>query len=86
MKRYQPKKQKQPVKAIQEHCKECMGGRESEGYLKRVIECSSKDCALHDFRLGKNPFRKKQTDKQLLCARDNLMKSEKVPSLGKILT
>ena len=77
MERYKPTKHKSPVKAIRENCIECMGGRESEGHLKRVSECGSPDCALYDFRFGKNPFRKKQTDKQLLCARDNLMKSQK---------
>jgi hypothetical protein len=86
MERYKPKKQNCPAKAIQEHCKECMGGRESKGCLIRVRECSSLDCSLHDFRLGKNPFRKKQSEKQLLCSRDHLIKPKKAPSLGEILT
>ena len=85
MKRYQPKKQKQPVKAIREHCIECVGGRESKGYLRRVSECGSPDCALYDFRHGHNPFRKKPSDKQLLCARDNLKKARKGPKPPEIL-
>ena len=53
---FKPKKYKNPVKAIRENCIECNGGRESEGYAKRISECVSADCALFDFRLGKNPF------------------------------
>ena len=56
MKRYQPKKQKSPVKAIRKMCIECMGGQESEGHIKRISDCGSPDCSLYDFRLGKNPF------------------------------
>jgi hypothetical protein len=56
MNRYQPKKQKSPVKAIRENCIECMGGYESEGHIKRISDCGSPDCALYDFRFGKNPF------------------------------
>ena len=56
MERYKPKKHKKPVKAIREHCIECMGGRENEGYAKLISECVSADCALFDFRLGKNPY------------------------------
>ena len=55
MNRYKPKKKKNPVKAIREHCIECMGGRESEGHLKRITECASTNCALFDFRFGTNP-------------------------------
>ena len=55
MNRYKPKKKKNPVKAIREHCIECMGGWESEGHLKRITECASSNCALYDFRFGKNP-------------------------------
>jgi len=56
MKRYQPKKQKKPVKAIREHCIECMGGRGSgQNTSKLIEECGSPDCALFGFRFGKNP-------------------------------
>jgi len=79
MERYKPTKHKSPVKAIREHCIECMGGRESEGHSKRINECNSPDCALYDFRYGKSPFRKKQTNKQLLRARANLEKARKSP-------
>jgi len=56
MNRYKPKKKKNPVKAIREHCIECMGGQESEGHVKRISECCSQDCALFEFRFGKNPY------------------------------
>jgi len=56
MERYIPKKQKNPVKAIREMCIECMGGRDNKGCKKLIAECSSHDCALYAFRLGKNPY------------------------------
>ena len=57
MNRYKPKKKKSPVKAIREHCIECMGGREKgQNSGKLIEECASPDCALFDFRLGKNPY------------------------------
>jgi hypothetical protein len=65
MERYKPKKQKQPVKAIREFCIECMGGRDSEGHLKRITECGSPNCALFEFRFGNNPYHtQKLTDEQ----------------------
>lgn len=51
--RYLPKKRTNPVKAIREACIECMGGHP---YM--VKDCTVAVCALHDFRMGKNPFRK----------------------------
>ena len=59
MKRYIPKKYKNPTKAIREFCIECMGGRENEGYLKLISDCGSPDCALFEFRFGKNPYNRK---------------------------
>ena len=56
MKRYIPKKYKNPTKAIREKCIECMGGRESDGYVKRISECVSEDCPTYAFRFGKNPY------------------------------
>jgi len=58
MERYKPRKVKNPVKAIREMCIECMGGRGvGQNNSKLISECPSVDCALHDFRFGKNPFR-----------------------------
>ena len=56
MERYKPKKYKSPAKAIREMCIECMGGRENEGYLKFIENCSSPECALFEFRFGNNPY------------------------------
>ena len=76
MNRYQPKKCKSPVKAIREFCIECMGGRQNDGYMKHIKDCGSPDCALFDFRLGKNPFHKKQlTDGQKKLKADQLKTS-----------
>tara|TARA_A100001037_G_scaffold305395_1_gene345440 strand:- start:321 stop:563 length:243 start_codon:yes stop_codon:yes gene_type:complete len=50
------KKYKSPLKAIREKCIECMGGRESDGYVKRIRECVSEDCPTYDLRFGKNPY------------------------------
>ena len=44
-----------PVKAIREHCLDCCGGSALE-----VQTCTVTKCALHPFRLGKNPYRTKR--------------------------
>ena len=49
--RIKPKKHKNPNKAIREHCLECVGRSH-----KLVENCVDKDCALYDFRFGKNPY------------------------------
>ncbi len=64
MERYKPKKLKSPVKAIREFCTECMGGRDSEGYAKRISECLVPVCPLFEFRLGKNPFNTKNLSEE----------------------
>ena len=56
MERYKAKQHKNPLKAIREMCIECMGGRGShQNYSKLIAECGSPNCALHEFRFGKNP-------------------------------
>ena len=73
MDRCKPKKHKNQSKAIREHCIECMGGRESEGHLKRITECASTNCALFDFRFGTNPHHKQNlTDEQRKERRDRI--------------
>lgn len=42
-----------PKRAIRAMCIECMGGMQAE-----VARCTSDDCALFPFRMGKNPFHK----------------------------
>lgn len=50
-------KHKSPVKAMREKCIECMGGRDSEDYRRRIKECVSIDCPIFAFRFGKDPYR-----------------------------
>ena len=46
-------KVKNPMTAIRAKCVECCNGS-----LKEVRECRVTSCALHEFREGKNPYRK----------------------------
>lgn len=43
------------LKAIRAKCLDCSGNSPSE-----VRECGITHCALHPYRMGKNPFRKKR--------------------------
>ena len=69
--RWIPKKQKNPARAIREMCIECMGGGAPYELIER---CPSKECALYEFRFGKNPYRKPRSEKQLASARENMIK------------
>lgn len=44
-----------PIKAIRLKCIDCCCGSAAE-----VKFCPAYNCPLHDFRFGKNPFRKKR--------------------------
>lgn len=44
-----------PVKAIRAKCLDCCCDQPGE-----VEHCPSKDCPLHPFRMGKNPYRTKR--------------------------
>lgn len=46
-------RQTSPLKAIKQHCFECSNGQTSE-----VSNCPVTDCALWEFRKGKNPYAK----------------------------
>jgi hypothetical protein len=73
--RYKGKKHKNPVKAIREHCIECMGGR-GNGYSKLIKECPSTACSLYDFRLGTNPHHSQNlTDEQKKQRAERLKKN-----------
>ncbi|MBT6716036.1 MAG: hypothetical protein HOB18_00140 [Nitrospina sp.] len=50
-------KHKTPVKAMRDKCIECMGGKDSEDYRRRIKECVSVDCPIFAFRFGKDPHR-----------------------------
>ena len=45
-----------PVKVIRAKCLECCCGQ-----VKEVENCAAIACPLHEWRFGKNPFRKKTT-------------------------
>ena len=61
---------KTPLKAIRWFCIECSGDQPKE-----VKWCSSRDCALWEFRFGKNPNRAKTlTDEQRAAIRERLLK------------
>ena len=68
--RHIPKKRKNPVKAIREFCIECMGG---QAHL--VKNCTTEVCALHDFRMGKNPFRAGPSEEQREESRKRALKN-----------
>ena len=73
MNRYKPKKHKSLIKVIREMCVQCMGGRGSEGNAKRIAECASPDCALFEYRFGKNPYHTQNlTDEQRKQRRDRI--------------
>jgi hypothetical protein len=57
------------LKAIRAKCIDCCGN-----YPSLVAECHITSCALHPFRMGKNPFRVKRemSDEQRTAAADRL--------------
>ena len=58
-----------PVKAIRAYCLECCLSSSNEVQL-----CPAEGCALHPFRLGKNPYRTKRelTEDQKALAAERL--------------
>lgn len=66
---------KSPVKAIRAFCIDCMGGA-----VREVKMCPSKICPLHAFRMGKNPYRKRELSPEHLAklqeAREKAMVSK----------
>jgi hypothetical protein len=84
--RYKPRKVKSPTKAIREHCIECMGGRYMNPQHKVLVrECTTAECALHDFRSGVNPYNKKTLSKTQKITRTGNLDHPSFPkSLGKI--
>ena len=65
-----------PIKAIKEKCLDCCCGQREE-----VKMCPVKTCPLHDFRLGKNPKRKRNlTDEPREAAKVRLAKARAAKS------
>lgn len=60
-----------PLRAIREKCIDCCCGQMGEVKL-----CPNERCALHPFRLGKNPYRAKRemTEEQRQAAIERLSK------------
>jgi hypothetical protein len=77
MERYKPKQEKQPIKAIREHCIECIGGRDNNpSHTKLIADCPSPDCSLFAFRFGKNPYhRRNLTNEQRKSLAEQAMNS-----------
>ena len=63
-----------PIKAIRAKCLDC-----SAGSNKEVRECPVTGCALHAFRSGRNPYRKKRqlTDEQKNALNQRLKNARK---------
>lgn len=65
-----------PIKAIREKCLDCCGGSTLE-----VKNCTCENCHLFPFRLGKNPFRKREmTEEQRKAVGDRLREARKTGS------
>ena len=67
-----------PVKAIRAKCLDCCCGNSAEVKL-----CPSTDCALHPFRLGKNPYRaaRKMSEEEKAKCIERLSKGRKAAVL-----
>ena len=61
---------KNPISAIRSHCIECMGGQVHE-----VARCTSPQCSLYPFRMGKNTMHQKYGK-----PRDDLPEKTKEPT------
>lgn len=61
-----------PLDAIKDFCMECCGYQRDE-----VKNCSASMCALYEFRLGKNPYRKTKdyTEEELEKMRERIRKA-----------
>ena len=61
-----------PLDAIKDFCMECCGYQRDE-----VKNCSAPICALYEFRLGKNPYRKTKdyTEEELEKMRERVRKA-----------
>lgn len=62
---------KSPLKAIHQHCIECMGNQ-----VREVPYCNVKRCPLYPFRLGKNPYSTRHfTEEQKQAAAERMKKA-----------
>lgn len=63
---------KSPLKAIRAFCIDCVGGQ-----VKEVKLCPSQICPLHAFRMGKNPYRKRELSPEHLAKLQEARKKAK---------
>ena len=63
---------KSPLKAIRAFCIDCMGGQ-----VREVKLCPSQICPLHAFRMGKNPYRKRELSPEHLAKLQEARKKAK---------
>lgn len=63
---------KSPLKAIRVFCIDCMGGQ-----VREVKFCPSQICPLHAFRMGKNPYRKRELSPEHLAKLQEARKKAK---------
>lgn len=68
----EPKKEKNPLKAIRKKCYNC-----SNFSWREVDLCAHQDCELFEFRYGKNPYRveRKLSDAQKAQLKENLKRA-----------
>lgn len=71
-----PEEIKSPIKAIRAFCVECMGGQPRE-----VKFCAAPRCPLFAFRMGKNPYIKRElTEEQRLAFAERAKKAREAKS------
>lgn len=69
-----------PVSEIRRFCIGCVGGSvNGRKPLKMVRECSVVECPLHPFRMGKNPFDKRNLTKTQRKAKADLISDGHFP-------
>jgi len=69
-----------PVDAIRELCIWCVGGSENgRKPLKMVRECPATSCPLHPFRMGRNPFDKRNLTETQRKAKADLISDGHFP-------
>lgn len=59
-----------PLQSIKQFCVECMGGQ-----TKLVKGCTSPNCLLYNYRLGKTAHKREMTEEQRQAAAERLKKA-----------
>lgn len=61
-----------PLKAIRAFCTECFGGS-----VREIKNCTAPRCPLYEFRLGKNPYLKRELTEEQRNRLSILLKENK---------